>query len=141
MALRNIIAPVAALLLASAVGFSPALAARANNAVARANAPSSGGKPSNASSPSKSSTVRSGRHASAGRRYAGHRSRGRSYYRTYRYRPHYDGGVFVFPWGLFGAYGAPYPYYAGPTHIVCRTRWVRRHGRLVRRRYCWHDYW
>jgi hypothetical protein len=150
MALRNIIAPVAALIFASAFTFSPATAAPANSSDhggARAGggggSHSAGARSSGGAPPAHhgGGGFHGGYHASGGNHYAGHRSYGRTYYHYQpHYRHYYGGGTFVFPWGLFGAFGQPPYYYVGHSYLVCRYRWVRRHGRLVRRRYCWRRY-
>ncbi len=133
MALRNITVPIAALLFATALACTPVMAAPAgSHASSGGRASHSGGGGMTAhSSGVRSGGFRSGAHVSGGPRHAGHRSGGRSH-RLHR------GGGFVFGFGL----GAPYPYYyADDSYIVCRYRRVRYHGRWVRRRYCWRQFW
>jgi hypothetical protein len=134
MALRNITIPVAALLFATALAFTPALAAPAgsnagNQSSSGGGGSHSGGGGSHSGGGSGHASHSGGGHATGGAHFAGHRSGGGSH------RSHRSGGFF------FG-FGAPYPsYYGDESTIVCRYRRVRSHGRWVRRRYCWRQYW
>ena len=150
MALRTIIAPLAAALFASAVAWTPAGAAifggggGSSSGGSQSAAPSGGGSSgggafhSGGGSGARSAPANRSRNYSRGSHPRNNYRRGG--YPRHDYRGHYgSGGAFIFPWSTFGA---PYPsYYEDDGTIVCRYRRVRYHGRWVRRRYCWREYW
>ena len=142
MALKTIIAPLAAALFASAVAVTPAGAAifgggGNSGGGSQSAAPSGGGNSGGGAfrggggGARSAPAPRSGSRSRGGRSYPSHRGSG-------HYRSYGGGGVFLFPWAGFGA---PSPYYQEDDgYLVCRYRRVRYHGHWVRRRYCWREY-
>ena len=149
MALRTFIAPLAAALFASAVAWTPAGAAifgsGGSSSGSQSAAPSGGGSSGGGSFRSggggaRSAPAQRSRNNSRGSRPRHNYNYRRGGYPRDGYRRHYgSGGAFIFPWGAFGA---PDPsYYEDDGTIVCGYRRVRYHGRWVRQRYCWREYW